>query len=59
MSRLDGALLDESMTLHENGIRDGDILLLSIVQTQTCDPSPTICVTPWSMHRHRQTATAK
>ena len=37
MSRLDGAVLDESMTLHENGIRDGDILLLSIVQTQTCE----------------------
>jgi type VII secretion integral membrane protein EccD len=38
MSQLGGAVLDESMTLHENGIRDGDILLLSIVQTQTCEP---------------------
>ena len=37
MSQLGGAVLDESMTLHENGIRDGDILLLSIVQTQICE----------------------
>jgi type VII secretion integral membrane protein EccD len=29
LSRLDGSALDESMTLHENGIRDGDVLLLS------------------------------
>jgi type VII secretion integral membrane protein EccD len=38
MSQLGGAVLDESMTLHENGIRDGDILLLGVVQTQTCEP---------------------
>lgn len=29
LSRLDGFPLHESMTLHENGVRDGDILLLT------------------------------
>ncbi|MFY9917698.1 MAG: type VII secretion integral membrane protein EccD [Mycobacterium sp.] len=29
LSRLDGSSLDESMTLHENSIRDGDVLLLT------------------------------
>jgi type VII secretion integral membrane protein EccD len=29
ISRLDGLVLDESMTLHENGVRDGDMLLLT------------------------------
>lgn len=28
LSRLDGSTLDESMTLHENGVRDGDVLWL-------------------------------
>ena len=29
LSRLDGSALDESMTLDENGVRDGDLLLLT------------------------------
>ena len=29
LSRLDGSTLDESMTLHENGVHDGDVLLLT------------------------------
>jgi type VII secretion integral membrane protein EccD len=29
LSRLDGSTLDESMSLFENGVRDGDLLLLS------------------------------
>ena len=29
LSRLDGSVLDESLTLHENGVRDGDVLLLN------------------------------
>jgi type VII secretion integral membrane protein EccD len=31
LSRADGSLLDESVTLHENGIRDGDELFLGLV----------------------------
>ena len=34
MSRLDGSVLDDSMTLHENGVRDGEILLLTTARTQ-------------------------
>jgi type VII secretion integral membrane protein EccD len=34
MSRLDGSVLDESMTLQENGIRDGYVLLLASSDTQ-------------------------
>jgi type VII secretion integral membrane protein EccD len=29
VSRLDGSVLDESKTLHENGVRDGDVLILT------------------------------
>ncbi len=34
LSRLDGSTLDESVTLHENGVQDGDVLVL------TTDPIP-------------------
>ena len=34
MSRLDGSVLDDSMTLHENGVRNGEILLLTTTQAQ-------------------------
>ncbi len=34
MSRFDGSVLDESMTLHENGIRDGDVLFLASSDAQ-------------------------
>jgi type VII secretion integral membrane protein EccD len=34
MSRLDGSVLDDSMTLHENGVRDGEILLLTTARAQ-------------------------
>ncbi len=37
LSRLDGSTLDESMTLHENGIRDGDVLRLG-TGTRPSDP---------------------
>ncbi len=34
LSRLDGSVLDESLTLHENGVRDGDVLLLTAERIQ-------------------------
>ena len=37
LSRIDGSWLDESMTLHENGVRDGDVLRLGI-DDQTSEP---------------------
>jgi type VII secretion integral membrane protein EccD len=39
LSRLDGSTLDESLTLQENGVRDGDLLLLTtidLIPTPAC-----------------------
>jgi type VII secretion integral membrane protein EccD len=38
MSRLGGRALDESMTLHDNGVRDGDLLLLSTLEIAASKP---------------------
>ncbi len=34
LARFDGSALDESKTLHDNGVRDGDLLILSTDDTQ-------------------------
>ncbi len=38
LSRLDGSTLDESVTLHENGVRDGDVLLLTAEPVPKSEP---------------------
>jgi type VII secretion integral membrane protein EccD len=35
LSRLDGSMLDESKTLHENGVCDGDVLMLTTSNIRT------------------------
>lgn len=53
LSHIGGPTLDESLTLMDNGVRDGDLLLLTTVETpapqwSACDPSRALVRTDYS-----------
>ena len=61
LSRLDGSMLDESVTLHENGVQNGDVLLLTTARTQITEAAlrRLVPVRRRSLHRPRLTVTTR